>query len=324
MSEQVRRASRLVEIERLLRNAPRGLTTRQISERTGYSIRTIQRDLNVLESELGVPLMEGTGRRWRIVAGSSPIGSVRFTLHEARAIYMATRLLLRHADEQDPDAIAALDKLADALPPALSDFVTEAADELRRRPVTPGYSDTMRTLTTAWAESLRVSIRYRSQQSRTPRETIVDTYWLEPSATGAATYLHGWSETHGERRTFKVDRIAAARLLDQHFAPPPDIAELRSQLSQSWGGAVVGDDHFDVVLEFEKEVAERVGETTWHPSQRLTPLDGGRLRFEAQIPSFMEFVPWVRGWGEAVIVVAPYELRTEIAGSMQKAAARYR
>jgi predicted DNA-binding transcriptional regulator YafY len=322
MTEQVRRATRLVEIERRLRQHARGLTVRELAEGLGYSTRTIQRDLNVLESELGLPLMEGNGRRWRLMPGSAPIGAVRFSIHEARAVYLATRLLLRHADEQDPDGVAALDKLADALPPVLGRSVREAADELRRRPEAPGYVDHLRTLTQAWAESRQVAIRYRSQTTRRPRDTVIEPYLLEASATGAATYVYGFSQAHGELRTFKVDRIVQADLLDEHFALP-DLADLNRRIALSWGGAVVGGDQVDVELEFDAEVAERVAETNWHPTQRLTRLDGGRLRFEVRLPSLLEFIPWVRGWADAVVVISPPELRTEVAESMRRAAARY-
>jgi proteasome accessory factor B len=322
MTEQVRRATRLVEIERRLRGSPQGVTVRELADALGYSPRTIQRDLNVLESELGIPLMEGNGRRWRLMPGTAPIGAVRFSLQEARAVYLATRLLLRNVDEHDPDAVASLDKLADALPPALGALVRQSADQLRQRPETAGYTEHLRTLTRAWAESRAVRIRYRSQHRRQARDMVVHPYLLEPSANGAATYLYAHSLAHGELRTFKVDRIASATLLDDHF-PLPDLADLNERLARSWAGAVVGEDQFDVVLEFDAEVAERVRETTWHPSQKLEEMPDGRLRFLARLPSLLEFVPWVRGWGEAVVVVAPPELRDEIAESMRRAAARY-
>ena len=48
--------------------------------------------------------MDGAGKQ---------LAPVHFTLHEARALYIATRLFLRHSDERDPDGISALEKLAE-------------------------------------------------------------------------------------------------------------------------------------------------------------------------------------------------------------------
>lgn len=321
MTEQTRRATRLVEIERRLRKYPAGLTVRQISDALGYSTRTIQRDLNVLESELGVPLMEATGRRWRLMPGTAPVGAVRLTLQEARAVYLATRLYARHA-EREPDGLSALEKLADALPPAMGREVDLSVATLRKRRANTTYTDVLRTLTIAWAESGTVRIRYRSQGTGPEKETLIDPYLLEPSANGAATYLFGFSHAHGQLRTFKVERISSAEPTGEHFTPA-ELEELRERVAKSWGGAVLGEDEFDVVLEFGPDVAARVAETDWHSSQRLTELEGGRLRFEARLDSLLEFVPWARSWGHSVEVMAPPELREEIAASARQAAALY-
>lgn len=37
----------------------------------------------------------------------------------------------------------------------------------------------------------------------------------------------------------------------------------------------------------------------------------------------MEFIPWVRSWGPDARVLAPAELRDEVASSLQAAAATY-
>lgn len=320
MTEQIRRASRLVEIEHRLRKNPQGLTVRELADALGYSMRTIQRDLNVLESELGAPLVDASGRRWQLMPGSTPIGAVRFTLQEARAVYLATRLFLRHADERDPDAESALAKLAGALPDSMGRFVVFAVEELKKRPHDDRLAGVVRVLTAAWAESRTVSITYRSQAARAVKSTDLDTYLLDATATGS--YVIGFSHSHGELRTFNLDRVLSAEPTVRPFVVD-DLDGLRARLALSWGGAVIGDDEFDVVLEFAADVAERVAERYWHPSQRLTPLEDGRLRFEARLTSLLEFVPWVRSWGPAATVHAPDELRAEIAASLREAAALY-
>lgn len=321
MTEQLRRATRLIEIERRLRASPGGLTVRQLAEATGYSKRTIQRDLNALESELGVPLVEAPGRRWRLIPGSTPIGAVRFTLQEARAIFLAARLMLRHADERDSDGISALEKLADALPPALARPVLMTVQQLKQRPDNPEQSRVLRALTEAWASSQTVAIRYRSQQARAIRETELDPYLLEPSTSGAAIYVIGYSHEHKQIRTFKLDRITSVSQTGRQFEPD-DVDALAAKLSRGWG-VVFGDDEYEVIVEFAPEVAERIAETHWHPSQRLTRLANGGVRLELRLPSFLEFVPWVRSWGPAAKVVAPDELREEVAESLRTAAAQY-
>lgn len=321
MTEQVRRATRLIEIERRLRAHPMGLTVRELAAATGYSTRTIQRDLNALESELGAPLVEAPGRRWRLLPGSTPIGAVRFSLDEARALFLAARVMLRHPGEQDRDTLGALEKLADALPPPLTRQLRAFTGQLQDRSLPSGRQQVLRTLTEAWAGSQTVLIRYRSQQSKTNRTIELDPYLLEPSPNGAATYVIGFSRQHNQVRTFKLERIESAELTHQHFEAH-DIPELSQKMQRSWG-IVYGDDEYEVIIDFSADVAERVAETTWHSSQRLTPLPDGGVRLELRIPSFLEFVPWLRSWGSAAYVVAPEELRAEIAADFKRAARRY-
>ncbi|MFN0094133.1 MAG: helix-turn-helix transcriptional regulator [Dehalococcoidia bacterium] len=324
MTEQVRRASRLVEIERRLRQNPGGLTVRQLADGLGYSPRTIQRDLNVLESELGAPLVDASGRRWRILPGSTPIGAVRLSLHEARALLLAARLYLRSAGEVDADGIAALEKLADAVPRSIGQQVVAAVAEARERPADPRYVAVLRGLTQAWAASQTVTIAYHSQGSGSTKQTDLDPYLIEPARglASSGTYVIGYSHEHAEVRTFKLDRIQKVALTERHFAPQ-EVPAIREQLAQGGGGVVFGEPLVEVVLEFAPEVAMRAAEVHWNDSQRVTELAGGGLRFEATLPSLLEITPWVRSWGAAVRVIAPGELRDQVAADAAKTVALY-
>jgi len=320
MTEQVRRAARLVEIDRLLRRKPGGMTAAELAQETGYSTRTIQRDLAVLESELGIPLVT-EGRRYLVMPGTHALAPVRFTLHEARAIYLASRLFFRHADERDPDGITALEKLAEALPELLARQVQSTARQLKERPRNPEQTDILRNITEALSASRTIIIQHRSVNSPEVRALHLDPFLLEPSTTGAATYVVGWSHYHQQIRTFKLDRIQAVEVTTQVFTPP-DLSDLVNQMANSWG-VVFGEDRYDVAVEFSPSVARRISETNWHPSQRLTPLPDGGVRLELQLPSLMEFIPWVRSWGADALVAGPEELRSQVAESLAAAATRY-
>lgn len=320
-TEQVRRAARLPLIEQALRKNPQGLTVRELAAKMGMSVRTVQRDLNVIEMELGVPI-ETEGRRWKIMPGSSAIGSVRFTLQEARAIFLAARLYLRHTDHCDPDALAALQKLADALPPSLADHVNAAVAQHRLKPRADLEVEVTRLLTEAWAAARTVRLSYRSQRTREVEQTNLDPYLLEPTSELAANYVIGFSAEHGEVRTFKIDRVVAVELTDAHFEPA-DPAALLGQLAQGWGVVYVGDEQHEIVLDFSPKVASRVQETTWHASQRTAPTADGGVRIEVSLPSILEIVPWIRSWGPEARVVAPDALRAEVAASLREAASQY-
>ncbi len=321
MTEQTRRATRLLEIHRLL--VKRGsMSASELAHALDYSPRTIQRDLLVLESELRVPLIY-EGRRYRIMPGGQhPLGPIRFTTQEARVVHMATRLLVRHADEFDPDCMTALEKIADTLPPTMARQVEYTSAQLQGRPENGTQTDVLRKLTEAWAGSQTVRIEYRSSHADEPYSSDLDPYLLEPSATGAATYVVGFSSRHGAVRIFKIDRIQSVELLARHF-PARDVHEIMEQLSRSWGGVVIADDKFDVTVEFTAAVARRIAETHWHPSQKLEHLAGGAVRLQVVLPSLLEFVPWVLSWGSDARVVGPPELVERVREAALSMAAMY-
>lgn len=321
MTEQTRRASRLIQIERLLRRHPGGLTTTQLANELGYSARTIQRDLAVLESELGVPLLT-EGRRYKILPGSHPLAPMRLTLQEARVLLLAIRLLFKNTDYFDPDAIAALEKIAGNLSNTIAFQAEVTVNLLRRRPQNRAEHDVLGRLTEAWATSHVATIEYRSHDDPAYRKTDLDPYLFEPGGRGGV-YVIGYSHRHREVRTFKVDRIRRATLTDRAFEQDADaVRELLEQLAFSWG-VVFGRERHRVVVDFSPAVADAVNETLWHPSQVLRPLPGGGVRMEVWLPNFMEFVPWVRSWGPEAVVIEPAALKEEVADSLRRAAERY-
>lgn len=322
MSEQTSRSTRLIALDRLLHQNPRGLTVAELADRLGCSKRTVQRDIAALESELRQPL-QTEGRRYFVDPDAPTLQPIRLTLQEARALLLASRMLARHSDECDPDAYNGLHKLADALPGGpVSREVRDTADALGARPTDERQVKVLRTLTRCWANSTTVAIRYLSIRAGTERTTAFDPYLLEPGPFGTGIYVIGHSHQHNEVRTFKVDRIIAAVGSGENFTPR-DLPEVKRRLANSWGVVFDGDEEYDIIIEFEQSVAHRISETTWHASQVLTALPGGALRMQLRLPSLMEIIPWVRSWGPEATVIAPEELKSQVASSLREAADRY-
>ena len=249
MTEQTRRATRLLEIHRLL--VKRGsMSAAELSQALDYSPRTIQRDLLVLESELRVPLIY-EGRRYRIMPGGQhPLGPIRFTTQEARVVHMATRLFIRYADEFDPDGMTALEKNRGHAP---SDHGPPGRTHRRPAARTPcqcasdgGPPPPDRGV--GWlanrADRVPLVARRRALLHRASTRTS-----SKPSAGGAATYVVGFSSRHAAVRIFKIDRVESVELTTRHFEAR-DVDEIVEQLERSWGGVVFGDDHYDVTVDF--------------------------------------------------------------------------
>ena len=86
---------------------------------------------------------------------------------------------------------------------------------------------------------------------------------------------------------------------------------------------ITDQEEVEVVLRFDAEIAARVTETTWHPSEQTTREPAGTILWRARVPGTIEIRRWILSWGSQVEVVAPAELRDEVAATYRAAAALY-
>ncbi|NMC13604.1 MAG: WYL domain-containing protein, partial [Chloroflexi bacterium] len=79
----------------------------------------------------------------------------------------------------------------------------------------------------------------------------------------------------------------------------------------------------EVELRFSKQVARRVLESRWHPSEKITEQKDGSLMWCASIAEPQEMLPWIRGWGADVEVLKPEQLRETLKNEVEKMAGLY-
>lgn len=318
MSRMLSRAERLRAIEQILYRATEGMRVVELAAACGVDRRTIYRDLDLL-SVSGVPVWQDEGRFG--IERERYLTTVRLGFNEAIALYMAARLLARHSDEQNPHVITALDKLATALPEPISGYIARTAAHVRQQKLNERYIQVLEAITLAWSLQRKVRLWYRSPRSGQVRQRDFSPYFVEPSAKGYACYVIGFDDWSGELRTFKLERLERAQMLDETF----QIAEgfdPEQYLATSWG-IMHGEEQVEVVLQFSAAVASRVQESVWHPSQEIDDLKDGGCLFAVRISEPKEMEPWIRSWGAEVEVLAPPSLRQAIADEATRMAARY-
>lgn len=321
MSEDDRiksKAARLRRIEHRLYNAPQGLRASDLAKDCGVARRTIYRDLMALH-DMGVPVWEDKGRFG--INRSAYLSTVRLNLNEAIALYFAARLLAHHSDEHNPHIVSALDKLAAGLPDrTVSAHIAQVADLVRARPLRGEYVATLETITRAWADRRLVRLYYRPP-NREIAERVVAPYFVEVSRNGPGAYVIGHDTLRGAIRTFKIERVERAEALDEPYEIPDDF-DPNAFLANAWGvmdeGAAV-----TVHLRFTAAAAPRVRESRWHQSQQLIERPDGGCDLWLTIGGIRELLPWVLGWGADVEVLAPDELREEVAAHGRRMASLY-
>jgi predicted DNA-binding transcriptional regulator YafY len=305
-----RRLARLDDIERRLAQTPNGLTTGQLARHYRVDPSTIYRDFSLLESR-GAGLFQDK-RRWYLDHRRA-LYSIKFTQHELVALYVAARLLVRYSDELNNHVSSLLAKLADVLrtrSPLVSDHISEAAIVAEEKPLHPDFIQAFETIGRGWIESRKIRFIYDSYNKNERTQRTFCPYFIEPTGIAFSLYVIGWDELRSAVRTFKLDRIHDAELLDERFDRPP-ASQLRDELSSAWGIWSDGES-IKVVLRFTPRVARRIHESSWHPSQQIEDLPDGSCIFTAHIGSLVEFTPWVRQWGADVEVLGPPDLRASI------------
>ncbi len=316
MSRLDTRTSRLRQLEELLASAPQGLTAIELAEQLGVDRRTVYRDLDFLSTQ-DIPLWQDEGRfglnRTRYLA------TVRLSFHEALALVLAGLLLSRTIDERNVHVIAALRRLATIMPNQLSAHLERAANRVQGRSADQPQVGVLEAIAEGWATGHKVRVLYRSPRSGEVRPRVIAPYTVEPTAVGI--YVIGYDDWAHDIRTFKIERLEHAEILDEPYGIPADF-DPETYLSTSWG-IMTSREMFEVVLRFSPSVSSRVRERCWHPTQTIDPAPDGGCILRVRVSEPLEMQPWIRSWGAQVEVLAPDWLRERVADELRRASDRY-
>lgn len=298
-----------------------GVAVSEIARLTGMTTRTVYRDINALDEELGVPVFQAGRGRYGIDRKFF-LPPLRLSVPEAIVLFLASRLIARWSDQYDAAVVSAFTKLADLLPQPIARHVAATMLAVGEHESNEPFTRTFSAVARGWAEGRAVELVY-DPGSGTEKRTRVQTYFLEPDAALRSVYLIAYDEPAAAMRTYKVERIRSATLTQDRYEIPDDF-DPDAWLANSWGiwsSDSTPTEH--VRLRFDPSVAHRVREAVWHRSQQLVELDGGGLELTVTVAGTVEIRPWILSWGDGVEVLEPLELREAMALAVRQAAARY-
>jgi predicted DNA-binding transcriptional regulator YafY len=314
------RTVRLARIPHYLQTNHRGLTTKELADICGVCCRTIQRDLNALQTDLRLPIAEKDHRY--VLLGDYILPPVSFSLYESVALFLTSRLALRQSDESNPHLQTALIKMAKVLPYPLDERVQKSSALIGGKKKDPRFISVFEKIAFAWMAQRRIVIEYQSLQSNERHTWELEPYFMEMTGVGYSSYVigHAVRDDKDGIFTFKLERIRRTRITEVNFEVPADL-NIEALLSSSWG--VMWGDDVEVILKFTAKVTRRVKESIWHPSQVVTDLPDGGCRLKMKIGNLLEITPWIRSWGPDVEVLEPEALRFEFAGYVRQLADMY-
>ena len=134
-------------------------------------------------------------------------------------------------------------------------------------------------------------------------------------------YLDAWCHTRNALRSFAVDRLREARMLDKRTK---DIVEkeLDAHFASSYG-IFAGKPKHTAVLRFTPERARWVADEHWHPQQQSLMRGDGSYELRIPYSDSRELIMDILKHGAEAEVIEPGALRRDVAEQLRQAAAKY-
>lgn len=312
-AKPIRRSSAPGRLRRLLAMVPwlaanDGPTVEAVCERFGVKPAELQSDLELLTLYVGLPpytpdqFFEMTIERGRVFARVTPSldRPLRLTPAEGLALVVAGRAF---DDEPDGPLARGLAKIAGLLGIDPDDAV--AID------LGPADASVLAVLRAAIAAGRQVEIDHYGEGRDERLQRIVDPWTVQN--VGGSWYLAGHDHLREAERSFRVDRIASARLLDGTARPAPENPQITTALA---------DDAQRVTIELDAS-ARWVAET--YPIDDVELLDDGRLRVRLPVSGIAWLERLLLRLGPAGQVVdGPSDLTGAGAAAARRVLERYR
>jgi predicted DNA-binding transcriptional regulator YafY len=120
-------------------------------------------------------------------------------------------------------------------------------------------------------------------------------------------YLVGYNEYVNDLRLYLVNEINNLEVLDEYFEPDEKFS-LKDYSANSFG--IFQESPLDIILEFDKEVANSVMNYHFHPTQDIKQLKNGNAQVKFTAGGTISICNELFKWGEYVKIKSPGVLKT--------------
>ena len=310
--DQLSRQWRLIQ----LIDRPQGMTVDDAARDLAVTIRTVWRDLDVLQ-KAGFPLYteraaDGNRGIWHVTEEFKRALPLKLTLGELAALLMSRDLLSPLGVSMlGPEVASAFDKIQSVLSGDALKILDQVRERLDVRPagakLQAPAAEHLPKIHHALAEHRTLRTRYYSASRDSEDMRGVDPYYL--TLFNGGLYLVGHCHLRDAVRTFAVERMRTVELTRARFEVPSDFNAER-YLEGAWG--ILRGDLVNVRVVFARSLAPYIRERLWHPSQKLRDLPDGRVEMALQVADTLEVRRWLLGYGLEAEVIAPENLRERL------------
>lgn len=317
MPSDYSRIHRLLKILTLIQG-DRDWTAERLGDECGVSVRTIYRDMKMLEGA-GIPYFYDEQSRGYQVRRDFFMPPVQLTLDESLALIA----LAEHigGEEQIPltrAAAKAVAKVKSHLPHPMRAELEKLGShmdiQLARAGPHHGFEDVYNAVRNAITRRCVLECKYESIGSdRKPGAD--EPFEFRPYAlffSQRAWYAVGHHGRHDEVRCLKLNRFTRLNPTKMKYAIPVDF-NLADHLGNAWR-MIRGGRTYHVELWFDAEFAETISDTHWHPTQEVKWHPDGSITFRCTVDGLDEIVWWVLSMGPHCRVLKPQALADRVVG----------
>lgn len=299
------RLDRLTTIMIMLQSR-RTLQAQEIAEYFGISLRTVYRDIRTLENA-GTPIFSEVGKGYSLVQDYR-LPPIVFTPDEASALYIGGKLVDQFTDSAlNQHMNSALLKVRAILPNEHKEHWTQLEQTVEIAPepsvTSPQFPPRIIQLQNAIIHREVLTIQYLSYNSEeaSSRE-------IEP--LGLLFYSQHWHliafcQLRQDLRDFRTDRI-------QSLAPQEVQFDRREgfSLKDYFETSQRLDSPISIEVRFPKSIFDNLKEHYFYGFvETVEVVDGYRVSF--LVPSLKWIFHWLLGFGSAIEVLSPVELRQQ-------------
>lgn len=280
--------------------------------------KTIQRDINFMRDQLGLPLEYDAFRHGYYYSQDvAEFPLLQLSRNDLVALFLARHALdpLRGTNLERMLA-ESFSKIAVACPGEVSIRWQELdeAFSVKARGVLPADAVLFGDLLDAARSRRVVSFDYHKLSAPEPERRTVHPYHVGQLDHG--WYLLAHDPARDAVRTFALQRIRNLQMVSATFERDPNF-DARTHLGGGfgvWSYTESEQGQHTVLLRFEGYAARVVGERQWHPTQvtRQLSQDGSLIEFQVELAGLEEITRWVLSWGSKVRVISPPELKQRV------------
>jgi proteasome accessory factor B len=280
-----------------------------LSAELEVSRRTILRDMDFLKCDLNAPIaFDAAHNRYVYTEPNWNLPNLRLTEGELFALMVAEKALEAYVGTPWAQKLqqifgrmaASLPDRVEITPQALLPRITFGQDA-------PAIVDpaNLETLSQAIRENKTLQMSYFALNRGEVRTYVIDPYLLRQSR--GAWYLAAREHASGRIPLFNLSRIKVIKPTGDVF--DYDASDFDPEkYFQGTFSVQESPESYRILIEFSGYAAQLIRERQWHHSQKLKELSKDRLRFELEISSLWDILPWILSWGSEAKVLGPKEL----------------